>query len=200
MKKKDKSPQVKMPNFIPWNRDWKVIKKHAPLILKSAFSALIFVMIWICILYPLDIHFDKKNNDDIRFLIYPFAILSYVFFAGIAVGSVLKEYKILSRAVTANKKDEFLIHRDEQLPIKIHIFVATPSLIIIFYLMLYDYEGSRVFASSVIFCVTFLLILSWNIANEIDDFKKSTWFQERVLKEWYETDVHEHFYKKEEKK
>lgn len=199
MTRKDKSPQVQTPNFIPWNRNWEVVKKHVPLILKSFFSALIFVIIWICILYPLDIHFDKKNNDDIRFLVYPFAILSYVFFAGIAIDSVLKEYKILSRAVTGNKKDLFLIHRDEQLPIKIHIFVATPSLIIIFYLMLYDYQGSVLFASSVIFFVTFLLILSWNIANEIDDFKKSTWFQERVPKEWYEIDVHKHFYKEEEK-
>lgn len=199
MTRKDKSPQVQIPNFIPWNRNWEVVKKHVPLILKSFFSALIFVIIWICILYPFDIHFDKKNNDDIRFLVYPFAILSYVFFAGIAIDSVLKEYKILSRAVTGNNKDLFLIHRDEQLPIKIHIFVATPSLIIIFYLMLYDYQGSVLFASSVIFFVTFLLILSWNIANEIDDFKKSTWFQERVQKEWYEIDVHKYFYEKEEK-
>lgn len=195
MEKRKNSPKITNPNFIPSNRRWNVVKKHAPIVIKSIFIATLCVLFWRYILYPLNLHFSKHANDIILFMVSPIIGTGYVLFAAIAVNSAFDQFKIISRSVVRNEKDEFLTYRDEQLPIKIHLLIGVPSIIILFFTLSFNYESDIFIGAAAIFTISFMLTLAWKIAADLDNFQNSVWFQQRVPKEWYEANIHDHFYK-----
>ena len=180
-------------NYIPWNRNWVVVRRHLPIILKPLLVGIILVLLWRLVFYPNGIHFGVHSNDPILHLILPLIGFMYVIFAGVAVTSVFDQYKIISKCVVKKDMETFLLYRDEQLPIMMHILVSAPSILIIAFVMLFNYQGSTLIGMSSVFAVTFALTLVWVIATELDDFNKSIWFKEKIPKEWYEVDIEKHF-------
>jgi hypothetical protein len=122
----------------------------------------------------------------------------YAIIAGYAINAVLTEYKEISKAVVRNDMDTFLLYRDEQLPILIHVFLGTISLYIIIFTMLFPFNDVKLGASAV-FVVSSLVVMAYVIVSELDDYQKSIWFKEKIPPEWYEVDINEHFNKKAEK-
>ncbi len=180
-------------NYIPWNRDWVVIRRHLPVVLKPAFLGLVMVAFWRFVLVPLRYHFRPDAGQSLELIVFPLVGFIYVIFASVAVTSVFDQYKAVSKSVVKRDVDTFLLYRDEQLPIMMHILIGAPSVLLTLLLLFYTYLGDEVAGAIMIFAVTFMLSLIWVIATELDDFSKSIWFRERIPKEWYEIDIEEHF-------
>ncbi|MFO0781319.1 MAG: hypothetical protein U0524_00300 [Candidatus Saccharimonadales bacterium] len=179
-------------NFVPGNRDGAVIRRHAPIVLKPTIMAIIGVVLWKLVFYNNHIGFAKEAENPLLLMVLPLVGFVYVIFASIAVGSVFDEYKTVSRAVVKKDLDTFLLHRDEQLPILIHILIAAPSLILVALAMLLHYESVYAGAAAV-FSVIFVITTTWIVATELDDFENGIWFKENIPEEWHEVDIKEYF-------
>jgi hypothetical protein len=182
-------------NFVPWNRNWQVIRRHAPVVLKPLLSAWVIAGIWKFGLYDHGIHFSKEAENPLLFMILPLVAFIYVIFASLAVSAVFNEYKTVSRCVVKKDLETFLLHRDEQLPIIMHILVGAPSLLLVLLSMFFYYHDPVIGAVSV-FSVVFMVVITWVIATELDDYERSVWFKEKIPKSWFETDIDKFFAKK----
>lgn len=186
------TPKAKL-NYIVGNRSWTMIKRHIPIVLKPLLAGIILAALWRYGLHNSSIHFAETAKEPILFIVLPLVAFIYVIFAGIAVTSVFDQYKIISQCVVKKDLDTFLLYRDEQLPIMMHILVGAPSIIIIMFVMLFDYGSDTLVPMAAIIAVTFVLLLIWVIATELDDFSRSIWFREKIPATWYEIDVEQHF-------
>jgi hypothetical protein len=188
-------PKLK-PNFIPWNRKWVTVRRHLPIVLKPLIAGLVLMAAWRLWLYPNGMHFGKESVEPIMLVVLPLVGFMYVIFASVAVGSVFDQYKKVSKCVVRKDLDSFLLYRDEQLPIMMHILVGAPSIILAAFVMLLDYSHDTLGGMAGVFAVTFMLVLVWVITTELDDFSKSIWFREKIPTKWYEIDIEKHFNKK----
>jgi len=184
---------IKTPNYVKRNRRWVTVKRHLPIILKPLAVSIILTLIWRLILFPNSIHFQDFAGEPIMFIIIPMVAFIYVIFSGIAVTSVFDQYKIISKCVVKKDLDSFLIYRDEQLPIMIHLLIGTLSVIIIGSVMLFDYQGHTIIAMFTIMAIVFVLLLIWIVTTELDNFQKSIWFKAKIPPEWFEIDIDKFF-------
>lgn len=182
-------------NFVSSNRNLTTIKRHAPVILKPLIISLIAVMFWKFVLIDNHISLGEQLENPLLFMVIPLVSFVYVIFASIAIESVFREYKTISRCVVKKDVETFLLHRDEQLPIMMHILIAAPSLILIVIAMLLHYENIAIGYVSV-FSVVFTISLAWVISTELDDFEKSIWFREKIPQEWYQINIDTYFSEK----
>lgn len=180
---------------MPWNRRWAVIRRHLPIVLKPILVAAAGALVWKFFIYDNDISFAEHVENPILFIVLPLISFVYVIFVGIAIGSVFDEYKIVSKAVVRRDLDTFLLHRDEQLPILLHILIGIPSLLLVGLTMLFHYEDFYIGLVAV-FSVILMVMTAWIVSTELDDFERSIWFRESIPKEWHGLDVKEHFKKK----
>lgn len=180
-------------NYVPNNRRWMVIRRHAPIIIKPLVVAMVPALLWRLVLHPNDIVISEPAREPIMLGVLPLLGLMYVLFASVAVTSVINRFTALSASVVTKNKDRFLVNRDEQLPIMMHILVGAPSVLIVMFLMLLDY-GTSDWGMTAVFAVTYVVALVWLIAIELDDFNNSIWFQDRVPAEWYTIDIQEYFW------
>lgn len=194
-----KQSRITKPNYILWNRNSVVIKRHLPVVLKPLIISTVASLTWLLLIHSNDIHFSDKSIEPILFIVLPLLGFMYVIFASIAVGSVFDQYKIISKCVVKKDVDTFLLYRDEQLPIMMHILIGAPTVFIVLFVSLFNYQGDVLAGVASIFAVTFMLVLGWVIATELDDFSKSIWFREKIPKSWYEIEVEKHFKSKSEK-
>jgi len=153
------------------------------------------MLLWRLWLYPNNIHFNELSKEPIMLVVLPLVGFMYVIFASVAVGSVFEQYKRVSKCVIRKDLDNFLLYRDEQLPLMMHILVGAPSVIIAAFVALLDYHHDVMGGMAGVFAVTFMLVLVWVITTELDDFSKSIWFREKIPRKWYEVDIEEHFKK-----
>ncbi|MDB5165291.1 MAG: hypothetical protein JWM00_181 [Candidatus Saccharibacteria bacterium] len=185
-------------NFVSWNRRYVTFRRHLPVVLRPLFLALIGTLLWKFLLYDNHFSFGEAAENPLLFIILPLVSFVYVIFASIAIGSVFDEYKIISRAVVKRDLETFLLHRDEQLPILLHILVAIPSLLLVALSMAFHYSEWGVGAVAV-FSVIFIVVTAWIVATELDDFQRSIWFRESTPEEWHEIDVAKYFDEKRSK-
>lgn len=183
-------------NFIQWNRNWVTVRRHLPIVLKPLIVGAVMACIWRFVLYSHGIYFRDFANVTIINIILPLVSFIYVIFAGIATTAVFNRYTTISRCVVKRDIDSFLLYRDEKLPIMMHILIGAPSIIIVIFIMLFDYDGHLLLGMSAILSVVFVLILIWVIATELDDFRKSIWFRVKIPEAWYTIDVDEYFHNK----
>lgn len=179
-------------NFVSWNRRWTTIRRHLPVILKPAIVAIGLILIWRYILFPHHWYFAKPF-EPILFIVLPLTSFIYVIFASVAVGSVFDQYRQVSKSVVRKDVDTFLLYRDEQLPILMHILIGAPSLLLLTFVMLFDYDAHTVMAIATIGAVSFMLMLIWVIVTELDDFRRSIWFQVKIPQDWYEINIDDYF-------
>lgn len=185
-------------NYVAWNRRAVVFRRHFPVVARPVFASLVIVVGWYLLIYKNGIGFRAADENPLLFIILPLVSFVYVIFASISINSVFDEYKIISKAVVQRDLDTFLLHRDEQLPILLHILVAIPSFILVGLTLLFHYEDPLVGAAAV-FAVSFIIITTWIVGTELDNFEKSIWFKESTPKEWLEIDIEEYFREKADK-
>jgi hypothetical protein len=149
---------------------------------------------WKLVVDPLGVHLGDHGREPIMFVIVVLGAILYAILAGVAVTSVFDQYKEVSKAVVGNDKDTFLIYRDEQLPLTMHVLMGASSLVLLAAVLLLDYQGDDVAGILTTFTVAFIFALVWAVTTELDDFHRSIWFRVNIPEEWYQIDVKLHFY------
>jgi hypothetical protein len=185
-------------NYVSWNTNWVIFRRHFPLLLKPFIAGTIALLFWEYIIHQFNLSLPKEAENPVLFIGVFLLALIYALFAGYAISKVLDEYKEISKAVVKNDIDSFLLYRDEELPILVHLLIGTISFFIIFFTILFPYH-CEMLGMLINFIVVFIFTLVYVIVRELDDYYRSIWFKEKIPKEWYEVNIAEHF-KKEEKK
>lgn len=183
------------PNFVRTNRHWVTIKRHLPVIFKPFVVGIAAALFWRFVIYRFNFHFGKEDENALLFVVLALSVFVYAIFAGYAVGTVLGDYKEISKAVVKDDMETFLLYRDEQLPILIHLLVGTSSVFVLIATLVFPYNGILIGMVSN-FMVHFLLTLIYIIVIELDDYYHSIWFKEKVPKHWYEVDIEKYFKEK----
>ncbi|MFA6251539.1 MAG: hypothetical protein WC603_02855 [Candidatus Paceibacterota bacterium] len=182
-------------NYIPHNRKWVTIKRHSPVVTKSIYAGIISALVWGMTIYHFDWSFPKEDENAILFISLMFSAFTYVIFAGYAVNKVLDEYKIVSKAVVKNDLETFLLYRDEQLPILIHLPVAGITFVFVFFVMFFPFSSAWIGGISV-FSVVFMVTLIYKVVMELDNYENSIWFKEKIPPEWYKINIERYFKEK----
>ena len=182
----------KKSNYISWNRSWVTVKRHIPLVLKSASAGILTMLVWYFVISRYDLSFYKDDENPLLFIVIVVLALVYAIFAGYATNKVLEELKLASKAVVQYDMDTFLTYRDEQLPILAHLPIAVISLFLFLSTLLYPYQHTSI-ALFTVFSLTFIMTLNYLIVIELDNYENSIWFKEKVPREWYDINIEEHF-------
>ena len=190
--KKEVVLKPKKSNYISWNRSWVTVKRHIPLVLKSASAGILTMLVWYFVISRYDLSFYKDDENPLLFIVIVVLALVYAIFAGYATNKVLEELKLASKAVVQYDMDTFLTYRDEQLPILAHLPIAVISLFLFLSTLLYPYQHTSI-ALFTVFSLTFIMTLNYLIVIELDNYENSIWFKEKVPREWYDINIEEHF-------
>ena len=181
-------------NFIHYNRGFTAVKRHLPMILKPFIFSLIMVLIW-KVLRDYGIHLNKESEVSITAAVIPVIGIIYGVKAGLVLNNVWEEYKKMSTAVIKKDIDTFLLYRDEQIPIVIHLLLGVLAFFILVLIMLLNYDDIWTGIVSV-FSASFVLFIMSVVAIELDHPTRSIWFKERIPEEWLEIDIVEYNKKK----
>ncbi len=166
--------------------------RYVAVVLQAFAVSLLAVLFWKFILYDNGIYFSHDAENTILYLMIPPVGFIYVIFASLAVSSVFDQYKQISRSVVRKDLDTFLEHRDQQLPVLMHILISVPSVILILLAMAYQYHDFHAGIAAV-FLVTFVIAITWFIVNELDNHHRRAHAKQVVPKHWHEIKTHEHF-------
>lgn len=190
-----KKIEKRNPNYVSINRHWISVKRHTPVVLKAIIPGIIFTLVQYFINCR-GFSFQAEDKEPILFLSMAFSFFVYVIFAGYAINRVLDESKEVSRSVVQKDLDTFLLYRDEQLPILIHLPLVLVTCTIIFFIVFFPFPDEWIAMSSV-FAIVFLMSLVFMVTQELDSYENSIWFKAKTPEEWWQIDVEEHFKDKE---
>ena len=186
-----KKIQKKNPNYVSQNRHWISVKRHVPVVFKAIISGVVFVLAQ----YFINRHgfsFQAEAKEAIMFLVMVFSFFVYVIFAGYAINRVLDESKEVSKAIIQNDLETFLLYRDEQLPILIHLPLGLVSGVIVFFLLFFPFPDEFIGTTSV-FAIVFMMSLLFIVTQELDNYENSIWFKTKTPPEWWQINIEEHF-------
>ncbi|QQG52745.1 MAG: hypothetical protein HY931_00740 [Candidatus Falkowbacteria bacterium] len=186
-----KKIQKKNPNYVLQNRHWISAKRHVPVVLKAAISGALFALAQYYVNYR-GLSFEPEAKEAIMFLAMAFSFFVYVIFAGYAINRVLDESKEVSRAIVQKDLDTFLLYRDEQLPILIHLPLGIVSGVIIFFLLFFPFPDEFIGMTSV-FAIVFMMSLLFIVTQELDNYENSIWFKAKTPADWWQIDIEKHF-------
>jgi len=144
------------------------------------------------LIYYYGLSFKKEAENAILFLPLAFAFFVYVIFAGYAINRVLDESKEVSRAIVRKDLNTFLLYRDEQLPILIHLPLVVVASVIIAFVLFFPFSGEAIGVTSV-FSIVFVMTLLCLITKELDNYENSIWFRAKTPPEWWQIDIEKHF-------
>lgn len=179
------------PNYVSQNRHWISVKRHVPVVLKAIIPGVIFAVAQNYI-NSCGFSYQKEAKEAILFLPMTFLFFIYVIFAGYAINRVLDESKEVSKAIIQKDVDTFLLYRDEQLPILIHLPLGIDAGIIIFFLLFFPFPDEYIGMTSVFFIV-FMMSLLFTVTQELDNYENSIWFKDKTPDEWWQIDIEKHF-------
>ena len=150
------------------------------------------VLLWKVFLYDNGLYFSPDAEAPILYMIIPLVGFIYVIFASLAVNSVFEKHKQISRSVVRKDVSTYLEHRDQQLPVLMHILVAMPSMILLFLALSYHYADFHAGIAAV-FLVTFVVSLTWVVINGLDNAHKKAYSKASVPPHWHKKKPEEHF-------
>lgn len=179
------------PNYVSKNRHWISFRRHVPVVLKAIIPGIIFALVQYFINCR-GLSFQAEAKEAILFLSMAFSFFVYVIFAGYAINRVLDESKEVSRAIVQKDLDTFLLYRDEQLPILIHLPLGLVACTIIFFIVFFPFPDEFIGMTSV-FSIVFLMSLLFMVTQELDNYENSIWFRAKTQEDWWQVDVEKHF-------
>ncbi len=179
--------------FVESNRGWTVARRHAPVVLRAVAAGVAAMLFWRFVIDPNGWHLGEKSLEPLMFVVIVVAAFIYSLLLGVIVTSVYDQYRAVSKSVVTNDVDTFLVYRDEQVPILMHLLVGAISVVILAGALLIDYQGEVVTGMLSTFFVAFMLAMGWSVTNELDNFDRSIWFKVNIPERWYTIDIKEHF-------
>lgn len=179
------------PNYVMNNRHWISVKRHVPVVLKAMIPGVALAFGQYFINYR-GLAFQAEAKEAILFLSMAFSFFVYVIFAGYAINRVLDESKEVSRAIVQKDLDTFLLYRDEQLPILIHLPLGLVAGTITFFLLFFPFPDEFIGMTSV-FSIVFMMALLFIVTQELDNYENSIWFRAKTPADWWQIEIEEHF-------
>jgi len=170
-------------------RKWRSFKKNIALVGGALLSAVVITLTWYAA-WTNGFHF--ANEADMSAIITTLGV-TYGIIATWVLDTIWDKYKKVVISTLHQNKDEFMLYRDERLPIALHLLVIFISLPLLGMIGMIDYQNIATGIFSV-FSVAFILSLFWIIIKHLEDPSRSAWIAERIPADWLEADVDEHFH------
>jgi ABC-type antimicrobial peptide transport system permease subunit len=170
-------------------RKWRSFKKNATLLSEALLSAMIITAAWYAA-WTNGFHF--ANKTDMSAIITTLGV-TYGIIATWVLDTIWDKYKKVVISTLHQDKDEFMLYRDERLPIALHLLVIFVSLPLLGMIGMIDYQSVATGIFSV-FSISFILSLFWIVIKHLEDPSRSAWIAERIPAEWLKADVDEHFH------
>ena len=170
-------------------RKWRSFKKNGALAGVALSTAIMVTALWYAA-RTRGLHFGDET--DVSSIITTLGV-TYGIIATWVIDAIWDKYKKVVVATLHQDKDEFMLYRDERLPIALHLLVALISLPLLGMIGMIDYQSAAVGMCSV-FTVSFILALFWIVIRHLENPSRSAWITERIPREWFEADVDEHFH------
>ena len=173
-------------------RGWETFLKCLALFLVPTAVSTLVSFGWYYWLFIPDRNFGDGMQELIATAVLPtLGIIYGIMVAAIAVQTVWGEYKNMRLAVKRYDLDTFMDLRDEELSPLIHVIVGIVSFGMLAGFLVLKYPAA-VKGATVIFGITFLLVLMYVVAREIDDPCAGLWYIKGIHEEWLAIDPKEY--------
>ena len=103
-----------------------VFKRHLPIIIKPAIFAVATLFLW-QYLHAQGVYFGSLSEGTFAGTAVAFLSIVYSIMAALVINSIWDDYKAVSFCLVRNDKETFLTHRDERMPIMIHLLLGFRS-------------------------------------------------------------------------
>ncbi len=171
-------------------RKLRSVRRHLTLMIPPCSVACLSVWGWSW-LRAHEIHFPIEDEVSLTTAIMSlggfFAIL-----AAIVMGTIWEKHQKVSVCVVKRDRQEFLLYRDERMPIVIHLLLGSLAVPLVLMVMLLEYT-SFWSGFAAVATVSFGITIYWIVATELQDPARSPWFAERIPQEWLTADIDEVF-------
>lgn len=137
-----------------------------------------WVVIWRNEWFPM-----KGDEEMLSSGLIPTIGLFHAILAGHVVNVVWAEYKDALRCINSGNREGFKTCVRERIPYALHFLLGTMSIYLEVSTILYPYEKviSGVYS---VFSLTFILVLYWKVATDLDDPRKAPWIAHLIPMEW----------------
>jgi hypothetical protein len=170
---------------------WRSFKRHSVLLAETFFISALTTYVW-RVVWIRGCHFPEDDND----VIIGAIIMTFGVMYGIALSWIMNRiwdvYQKIVLAVLKRDKYTFLLYRDERMPIAFHLIIGAVSIPLLGMIGAIGYKHLLTGEISV-FSISFVLILSWFVASQIESPTGHGWFVERIPADWFTADVDEFF-------
>jgi len=170
-------------------RKWRSFKKNTALFCSAFIVAVIITLAWY-VAWINGFHF--ADEIDMSAIITTLGV-TYGIIATWVLDAIWDKYKKVVISTLHQDKDEFMLYRDERMPIALHLLIIFISLPLLGMIGMIDYHSVTTGIFSV-FAVSFILSLFWIVIKHLEDPSRSAWIAERIPADWLEADVDEHFH------
>ncbi len=166
-----------------WRHKFHCTLGHLTLLVRPLVIGVTLSAIWYQLFFANGIFLGKMDESAITNMVVPICAMFHSILAAMVLSKVWEEFKVVSRCIREEDRETFDICSHERIPGIIHVLLATMSIIIIVGAMLVEYENplSGMFSVG---CLSFFLVLYWEVATTLDNPAKAPWFIGRLPSDW----------------
>jgi hypothetical protein len=172
-------------------RKWRAFKRNALLLAKAFCLASVATYVWLAA-WINGIHFAEDDKDVVVGAIIVSIGVIYAVITTWLITAVWEKYCRLVVAVLEKNMHNFLLYRDERMPIMVHLSTAVVAVPLFCIIGMIDYRDVLTGMVSV-FVLAFILIFVWIMIAKLENPLKEGWFAERIDKSWLTIDVDDYF-------
>lgn len=166
-------------------RQWLEIATKLRLFIRPVIASSVLSLIWYYGLFQNDVSFLDADESGFTDAIIPILAAFHAIVAGFVLNKVWSEYSAVQRCIRISDKESFLSMRDDRIPIPIHFLLGSLAFMIQGLVMSLHYEGVWAGALST-FCISFVLVMYFEVATNLDNPKKGVWYVGRIPQDWLE--------------
>lgn len=156
-----------------------------PLIASVMLSAL-----WYFCFFRYGICFRDADESGFTDAVIPILAAFHAIVAGFALNKVWTEYIIVQRCIKMQDKDGFLAIRDDRIPMPVHFLLGSIAFLIQGLVSMLHYEEVVAGIAST-FAVSFVLVMYWEVAINLDNPRKAVWYVNKIPEDWFTDSIEE---------
>lgn len=161
------------------------LRKQLTLFIRPFIASTVLAVFWYVCFFETGIGFEDADESVFTDAIIPVLATFHAIVAGFALNKVWSEYTIVQRCLKTNDREAFIAIRDDRIPMPIHFLLGSIAFLIQVLVMLQNYEGPDA-GMAATFAISFVLVLYWEVATNLDDPKTGVWYVDRIPTQWFE--------------
>lgn len=169
--------------------------RHLVVIADVLFFTTLLVSLVDYLLWGNLLHFSEKEEVVVTAGPIALLVLGYGITAGLVFNSVWEKYRNVMKSVMRGNRYEFLVYRDERIPVMLYLLLGIFSLMLLTLIGMLHFEHHTSWLVCET-CVAFVTSFFWILTVKIDNPCTSSWLRERIDPEWLTADVDEEFFGK----